>query len=362
MQHKRAFEVTIVLASLALLVALAGLRASQREQQHTVPSTYDTGANGFAALYDMLGGEGVRVDRYELALAQLRPARGSALVIAGDGALDAVLDSPGDPRTLDAWIRQGGMVVVFDGAISRRTRDALHLPAVHETKQRPVQQTGCAVVPALRGASVDGTFASAYAAACAADRASLLQSGRDAAAMAYRRGAGVIVLFTTSTPLDDLHISHPGNARLAYALFAGRTVLFDERYYGHDATGGFWQVLPQPMRIAVLVALAALLFAILGANLPFAPPFAANPPDERDSGAYIASLAQMLARGGAAHEVIARLAAACEQALSARAGADERARMLLREMRTLQATPSPGPHEVLQAGHIFARVQKEYGC
>jgi hypothetical protein len=362
MQRKRTLELAIVGIALALLVALAGLRASQRTAEYSTPSTYDTGANGYAALYDLLRAERVPVQRYELALGQLGAARNSALVGAGNGALDAMLDSPGDARVLDAWMRQGGMLAVFDGSISASARRTLHLPFLHQTKQVRVEITGCAMTSALRGATIDGTFGTGYAPACSADRATLLRHGRDAAALAYRRGRGWLVLFATPTPLDNLHISHPGNARLAYALFAGRSVLFDERLHGHDATRGFWQVLPQPMRIAVIVALIALLLATIGANLPFAPPYAAQPPDERDSGAYIASLGQMLARGAAAHEAVTRLSDVCERALGGRAASDERARMLLREMRTLQATQRPGPHEVLQAGRIFARVHKDYGC
>jgi hypothetical protein len=115
------------------------------------------------------------------------------------------------------------------------------------------------------------------------------------------------------------------------------------------------------MRIAIVIALAAVLLAIAGANLPFAPPYSLQTPEERDSSAYIASLARMLERGGASHEAIQRIAERCERVLAHRPG-DERARMLLREVRTLEATARPGTQEILQAGRIFARVRKEYGC
>jgi hypothetical protein len=139
-------------------------------------------------------------------------------------------------------------------------------------------------------------------------------------------------------------------------------VRFDERVYGYAAGKSFWDVLPAPVRVAIVIAAGTLLLGIIGANLPFAAPYAPEAPDERDSGAYIASLARMLQRGGAAAEAIARIRGRCEHALSSRAAGDERARMLLRELRTLEATPRPGSHEVLAAGRIFARVRKDYGC
>jgi hypothetical protein len=70
----------------------------------------------------------------------------------------------------------------------------------------------------------------------------------------------------------------------------------------------------------------------------------------------------MLEHGGAATEAIARIRARCEHALASRAPGDERARMLLRELRTLETTPRPGTNELLEAGRIFARVRKDYGC
>ncbi|HEY9180540.1 MAG TPA: hypothetical protein VIO32_07455, partial [Candidatus Baltobacteraceae bacterium] len=180
--------------------------------------------------------------------------------------------------------------------------------------------------------------------------------------IAYVRGRGLIALFSTPTIFDNLHISQRGNAQLAYVLLGGGRVQFNERVYGHDAGESFWDVLPAPMRIAIVIAVIAALLAVAGANLPFAPPYALQPPDERDSGAYIDSVARMLERGGASREAVTRISARCEQVLAPRAGADERARMLLRELRILEAAPRPGAHDVLQAGRIFAGVRKEYGC
>jgi len=360
MPRKRVADLAIVIAALALVVVLAALRESRQAAQQSEPSTYDTGANGYAALYDVLSREGVRVVRFESPIGEL--SNGPAtLVVAGDRTLGAAAPSASALAFLDRWVRHGGKLVILDGAPSRAAADALGLP---HTTRHPVQTraaAGCAFARPLRGAAIAGQFTAGYAGACRANRATVFAAGSRAAGLAYSRGRGSIVLISTPSVFDNLHLGQRGNARAAYALLSRGTVIFDERVHGYAAGRSFWDVLPQPMRIAIVVALAAVLVAVIGANLPFAPPYEAQPPEERDSAAYIASVARMLERGGAAREAIARITERCAQILSVRPG-DERARMLLRELRTLESTPHPGAQDLLHAGRIFARVRKEYGC
>jgi hypothetical protein len=361
MPRKRVVDLSVLVVALALVAVLGALRSSQDAAQRSDPSTYDTGVNGYAALYDLLAREGTRVERFELPIAQLSHADGT-LVIAGRGAFLAAAASPGAPALLDRWVRAGGKLVILDGfAVDGAVRRTLGLPQIHRFTSTDRAAAGCAFAAPLRGTPIAGAFDAGYARACTAKRATVFESGAYAAGIAYTRGRGTIVLVATPTVFDNLRISQKANARAAYALLGDRSVAFDERVHGYAAGRTFWEVLPQPMRVAIGIAIGAVLLAILGANLPFAPPYGANAPEERDSGAYIGALARMLARGGAAHEAIRRIAERCERALSGRTN-DERARMLLRELRTLEATPRPGAQDVLHAGRIFARVRKDYGC
>jgi hypothetical protein len=361
MASSRIRDLIIVIAALLLLVALSQLRASQNAGAASVPSTYDTGTSGYAALYDLLAREGMRVERFELPLGELTHNR-STLVIAGDGALSQAAPSRSALRALDGWVRGGGHLVLLDAAPPTVARDQLQLPAGRTIAARRGAVSGCAFAPELRGAAVAGTFTTVYSRECTPRRATVLHTGDAAAGMTYRHGSGRITIISTAGIFDNMHIAQKANARVAYGLFGPGTVLFDERVHGYAAGRSFWQVLPLPVRVALGIALAATLLAIAGANLPFAPPYEIHAAQERDSGAYIDSLARMLERGGAAHEALARIAARCEPVLGPRAAGDERARMLLRELRTLQSTPRPTPHDVLQAGRIFNRVQKDYRC
>lgn len=361
MPRKRLGDLAIVIVALALVIVLAALRESRQTAQQSEPSTYDTGANGYAALYDLLSREGGRVARFELPIGEISNAH-ATLVLAGERALAAVAPSASTLAFLDRWIRGGGKLVILDGAPSRAAAHALRLPEVRRFGVQTRAAAGCAFSRALRGAAVAGKFTAGYAPACRSNRATVFAVKSLAAGIAYSRGRGSIVLVSTPSVFDNLHLAQHQNARVAYALLGGAgTVLFDERVHGYAAGRTFWEVLPQPMRVAMLLALAAALLAIIGANLPFAPPYEAQAPEERDSAAYIASVARMLQRGGAAREAIARIGERCAQVLSAWPG-DERARMLLRELHALESTPRPGAQDVLHAGRIFARVRKEYGC
>jgi hypothetical protein len=114
------------------------------------------------------------------------------------------------------------------------------------------------------------------------------------------------------------------------------------------------------MRVAVVLACIALLIGIAGANLPFAPPQLPPPADERDSSEYIASLAQMLQRGGAQRAIVQRLCAFVQAAVGPRAQSDDEARDLLERARVLQSLSGPGNEDVIAAGRLFARVRKDY--
>jgi hypothetical protein len=114
------------------------------------------------------------------------------------------------------------------------------------------------------------------------------------------------------------------------------------------------------MRVAIVIACAAVLLAILGANLPFAPPQLPPAGDERDSREYIASLSRMLQRGGANRAIVQRLCAYVQTVLGPRAHSDEAARDLLDRARALQSLSGPRTEDVIAAGRLFARVRKDY--
>jgi hypothetical protein len=205
MPRKYRFDLAALVAAVVLLAVLAWLRGAQQASQISVPSTFDTGGRGYAALYDLLSRENVAADRFEFPIGEV-PA-GGTLVVAGDGALDTAASSRSALAALDHWVRSGGRLVVLDGHISQTARSVLGLPLAHGVPETQRARTGCAFIPALRAHAVAGTFASAYAPACDPNRATLLRSGAGAVALLYRRGNGSVAVFSRADVFDNMHLA-----------------------------------------------------------------------------------------------------------------------------------------------------------
>jgi hypothetical protein len=348
-------DIALATAAIVVLAVLVGLRSSLVQQQTSLPSTYDTGPRGYGALYALLARERVPVERFEEPIADLAGYRGT-LVVAGDYHLLAVAGAAGQRDALDAWVRRGNTLTLL-GTVPFWMRDSFGVPQ-DKALRANLAIAGCGL--ALQGLHVSAPFTRGFDGQCTRDRSMLLRASNRAVALAYRRGKGTVIYSPAVTMLDNEHLAQSDNAYFAYAILSRGPILFEERGYGHARGNGFWQVLPLAMRVAIVLAAAALLLGIAGANLPFAPPQLPAAGDERDSGEYIASLSQMLQRGGAQRAVVQRLCAYVQSALGPRAHADAQARELLEQARSLQSLSGPRTEDVLEAGRLFARVRKDY--
>lgn len=350
----RRSDAVILGVALFLFAAVSLLRASSPHVRPSFPSTYDAGANGYAALYEFLQREKIDAGRYELPVGQLPPK--GTLVYAGDYAIDPSFLSAKIASSLEAWVRRGGRLIVL-GSVFPATRDALGLP-----RTRIIQSKGAWTACGFRGARrvVGGEFAASLVASCDRKHSVLLAGRGGGLAVLLKHGRGSIVEIVTPTIFDNLRLAAHDNAAFAYDLFStGAPPQFDERVYGYAQGRTFWQVVPLPVRAAVVVAILALLIAIAAANIRLAPARRPEADDERTSFAYIESLARMLQRAGAAHDMIGRLAKAAA-GLRKPAPGDERGNAAFAELRDLTDRADAGPREVLRAGIIFAQLRKDY--
>ncbi len=355
MPRNRIADVALLALAIAVLAVLS-LRASLSQAPQSSPSTYDTGANGYAAVYALLAREGVAVDRFEQPFSQLFAARGT-LLVAGDDALARMAVSREQRSALDAWVRRGGTLAIF-GRVPRAAAAALALPRLAPLNAVRAR-AGCGLT--ARGITAAARFTQGAAVACTHTRSTLLRAGTRAVALAYRRGRGTVVFATTPALLDNAHLALQGNAAFAYAALSNHGIVaFEERIYGHASGRSFWQVLPLPMRVGVIIACVAALLAIAGENVPFAPAHIPAGAQERDSSEYVASLARMLERARARRGVIDRLCGWVVHAAAPRAKEDAHARDLLEQAAKLRALPHPGTPDLLAAGRLFVRTRKEY--
>jgi hypothetical protein len=235
----RAGDALVLVIGLAILVGIAIARSAQAPSTY---STFDTGPNGYRALYDVLAKEGVPVQRFELRPSQL-PA--SVRVFAITSTLPEVRSSESftsytssDIARLKTFAKRGGRVLLF--------------------------------------VSPESKFAGLF--------------GRSAVELN--------VGHYSNSALEK----NPRNALQAYDLVTRRgIVVFDERIHGYALDRSLWQVVPAPVHAAFWVAVLAVVLALIEANVRWVPPAPRTPPEDRDSSAYIVSMASLLRRADAPH-------------------------------------------------------------
>lgn len=355
MPRKLSLDAVLAIAGILLIGIFAALQSGASQDGISAPSTYDYGANGFAALYALLDREHVPVSRFESPLVSLQ-SRGT-LALAGDEALLALALDSATQKGLDQWVREGGTLALI-GAPPLLDRSMFGLPKTHRSLNA-ASSSGCGVKgPALH---VEAAFEDAIPhARCTKGQAILLERDGDAYALAYPRGKGAVIFVSSTEPFDNAHLTRADNAAFAYAVFAGLgTVQFDERAYGYANDKSMWEVLPQPVHIAIIIALGALLLAVIGANLPFAPAVDLRERHVRNTREYLQSLAAMLRRGRAQADLIRRYCAEIRRVLQPH-GATAAAAELLREAERIEQTIHPRDEHVLAAAQLYARVRKDY--
>src|ERR1700683_3928121 len=100
---RRVIESVVLVALLGLLVLLA---AGSSSAPPSITSSYDTGRNGYRALYDVLQREGIPVTRLEVPLGLRSP-------LVRVLAVTAANYDRADVQRLANFLRNGGTVIAF---------------------------------------------------------------------------------------------------------------------------------------------------------------------------------------------------------------------------------------------------------
>ena len=379
-QRKVSWEAVIGSAALLALVLLAFAREQQHAAQPdlSTPSTFDYGLFGYTALYDLLRRENVSVSRFERAHALLSDAT-TTLVVAQTPS-DILAGHSGFSRNdvvgLKDWVSGGGRLILLSPPYGDAGDTMLGIPASRERQRAVTNATpfaNLAVTAAIR--SVRGDFRTQFDDAATPKALPLLVTRDGIVALQYRLGRGKIVVLTDPSVFANERLDQADNARFALNLLGGSdAVAFDESIHGYVRGDSLWNVLPAGAHLAVYVVGVAVLLALVGSLFRFAPPIPLEEADERDSSAYITSMAQLLARGRAARKALRDGADFALRAVRHSLGVSERTpigrvatrverpelRMQILELDRLRDLESPTDAELMRAGWLCVRLRKEF--
>jgi len=380
-RRKLRWETIAGSAALVALALLAILRANQGEQpQLSAPSTFEYGPGGYAALYDLLQREGVNVGRFERPHALLSHVRGTLVLaqtptelIVGHGGLGR-----NDLTALRDWVRAGGRLIALSPPYGDAGDTLLGIPASRKSEVPASHAVPFARLPAnARVHRVSGDFSVEFDDRAAPKALPLLVSGSGIVALEYRFGAGTVIAFTDPSIFSNARLIQDDNARFAYNLLApGEKIVFDEAVHGYTTGNSLWSALPIPVHYALYLAVAALLFAVIGNLVRFEPPLQLPAADEPDSSAYLTAMASLLERAGASRRVLGDRVDFTLRALRRTLGVSDRAplralvaritrpetRAQVAELERLLRLERPTDAELMRAGTLCVRLQKEVGA
>jgi hypothetical protein len=319
-----AIALAIVLLGV-LLVGIVVAQAPKRDDYVDTFSTRDADVGGYMAWYRLLEREHVRVSRFDDHPDQL-PNDLATLIVENDGDFSE-RDVPAVRRFV---VRGGTLVWISSGTDEDETAwRSMHFPRFVETKVGGGPQVALFPDPALAGVHALALEGHTRLTTAAFPPVVPLFGDRGGAIVArYRIGRGTVVIVTDPTIFTNRALASRDDARLALALVpAGGRVAFDEAIHGFGTTKSVWDVLPEPLRWAIVLGCVVALLAWIGANLRIAPLVVPALPPEANASSYIASLAILLRRGRAAtraaHDLASSTFAACARSLGIAGTVDE---------------------------------------
>jgi Domain of unknown function (DUF4350) len=288
--------VALVICGLAIVLLAYERGAVEERRRPSVYSTYDTGPYGYRALFEVLRAAGVPARRFERVLGVLDPSIGTLVVTAYEYDPSRKPLDANDAAKLRDFVKRGGRLVAIDEDFAGRLDVA---PAVGTTLQT---QGGTGAIALARNAYTEGvasvrgpidwtfSFTEPHG-------VPLLANKQGMVAVAYRYGRGEVIAISAPELFGNAHLRDADNLRFAYNSIAGHgDVAFDEYVHGYDDSLTTWSVLPEPVHAAIWIVLALAVIALIGANVPFAPPYLPEARDERDSSDYITAIAELMRR------------------------------------------------------------------
>lgn len=293
---KLRLDVAALIVSVLLLALLSYERKVTIEgQRPSVASTYDSGRNGYRALYNVLRAAGLPLRRFERVIGVLDPSIKTLIVTGYEDDPSRKPFDPKDAAALRRFVERGGRLVAIDAGFAGPadvTPDAGTTRVANAGGAQVLARTAfTSGVQRVRG-PIPAVFSFGQRRAVP-----LLANDQGMVAISYRLGHGEVVAITAPALFSNAWLRDGDNLRFAYNVISGHgAAAFDEYVHGYDDDVTLWRVLPPSVHAAVWIVVALVGLALVGANVPFAPAHPGEPPEERDSSAYVAALAALMRR------------------------------------------------------------------
>ncbi len=363
----KARRADIIFAGIVLLIVVVLSLAQPQQSSPSTYSSYDTGPNGYRAVYEVMRREGVSAGRLEKDLGTLHAFSGTLLLSPGEielvnGQFTGVV-AKSDAALLKRLVQSGANLVVL-GAGPLFPREALALPATTPIRLASTAQAIGGDTLTEGVARVTGSFTNAFTWTSKRHVRRLLLVDERPVAIAYRIGRGNVIAIAAPGVFSNDVLASDQNARFAYdVLSEKRPVLFDESVHGYTRSDSMWGVLPASVHDAVWIALLVLVLAVFGGLFRSAPPIALAPARLRDSAAYIASMAALLRRAHAGSAAIDRFAREAQRVARMRPSAAQRSEIAvsLARLEAIRSDSHPSERELLEAANLTTYLRTELG-
>jgi hypothetical protein len=258
-------EAVLAVIGITLLIVLGAVREERNVPNLDSYSSYDARSGGYRAWYELLLREGLNAARFErhwIFLDRSIATLICAVPMEHDQLAASAAAAPTGPAALEAWVKDGGTVVILGGFLSF---DALHFHVV------PRDEFGS------KGIS-EATI-----------------------------GRGKIIYMKDEGEFTNARIGNRDAARLAYSLVlpsrAG-VVAFEETLHGHLIPEHWWQAAPRRLVVAIIGACVVLAIALFGATIRLGPPILPPLRREAASAEYLEAVASLYARADAKRKVL----------------------------------------------------------
>ncbi len=287
----------VILVACALLLVLLGYERTTMEQRErpSVDSTYDTGPNGYRALYEVLRAAGVPAGRFERMLGTLDPSIRTLIITGYEDDPSAKPLGANDAQLLRRFVLNGGRLVAIDTEFAGKQDVTPDVGTTLQAKGRDAialaRNAYTAGVTRASG-SIDWVFPFKESRGIP-----LLANKQGIVAVWYRLGRGEVIAVSAPELFSNAEQRNADNLRFAYNVIGNHGLAaFDEYVHGYDDDLTMWGALPGPVHAAVWIVVALAVIALIGANVPFAPPYLSDKNTERDSSDYIAAIAELMRR------------------------------------------------------------------